>query len=264
MNNSFVVYIDESGDEGFAFSRGSSDWFVIAAVVTKSNLDLQVVRLVDYVRDRLNKPPKKPLHFRDLKHEQRLPYIDAISKADLKIITVLVHKPSLIEREVFSHNKRLYFYAVRYLLERVSWYCRDHYRPKDTDDGSALVIFSNRSEMSYNRLREYLTHLQDRSGLFDVRVDWSVIKPEQVISLTHGKQMGLQIADAVASSYFYACQLNRYEFTEDRYARMLLPRVYHYNGAYRGYGLKIWPREAEKTLIENLHLNWLEKYDKKD
>lgn len=31
----FNVYLDESGDEGFQFGQGSSDWFVLSAVVTR-------------------------------------------------------------------------------------------------------------------------------------------------------------------------------------------------------------------------------------
>lgn len=47
----FIAYVDESGDEGFSFGRGSSDWFVLAAVITKQNNDLETVKLVDRVRE---------------------------------------------------------------------------------------------------------------------------------------------------------------------------------------------------------------------
>jgi len=49
------------------------------------------------------RPPKKPLHFRDLRHEHRLPLIDRIAKANLRVITVLVHKPTLSEPENFRN-----------------------------------------------------------------------------------------------------------------------------------------------------------------
>ena len=86
MNIGFRVYIDESGDEGFKFDRpnkGSSRWFVLSAVVTREEDDVPTVRLVDRVRRRLKKPPRATLHFRTLKHEHRLPYVDEISKARL-------------------------------------------------------------------------------------------------------------------------------------------------------------------------------------
>jgi hypothetical protein len=40
MAATFVVYIDESGDEGFAFSEGSSEWFILSGVVTRKAKDL--------------------------------------------------------------------------------------------------------------------------------------------------------------------------------------------------------------------------------
>jgi hypothetical protein len=60
---SFVVYVDESGDEGFAFKEpytGSSHWFVLSAVVTHKCLDLETVKLVDEVRQHLCYKRRQP------------------------------------------------------------------------------------------------------------------------------------------------------------------------------------------------------------
>jgi hypothetical protein len=69
--------------------------------------------------------------------------------------------------------------------------------------------------------------------------------------------MGLQIADALASSFFYGVQPSRHGFIEDRYARMLKPVVYHRQGRYLGYGIKFWPREAGDLVAENERLKWV-------
>ena len=257
MAASFRVYIDESGDEGFAFGRGSSEWFVLSAVVTHAAEDLAGVKVVDTVRTRLGRPEKKPLHFRDLRHEHRLVYVDEIARQPLKVVSVLVHKPSLNEPEKFQERYRLYFYAVRYLLERVSWYCRDHRHAKDAGDGTAAIAFSNRSGMSYAELRDYVKLLETQTSMFDVRVDWSVIRAEGIRAFTAGRLMGLQVADAVAGSFFYATQASQYGFTEDRYARMLKPVVYQHRGRYVGYGLKLWPREVEARLGGEERLAWI-------
>lgn len=257
MSATFVLYIDESGDEGFSFGGGSSDWFVLSGVVTHKATDLDEVKLVDRVRALLEKPAKKPLHFRRLKHEQRLPYVAEIAKARLRTVSVLVHKPSLKEPEKFQERYRLYFYTVRYLLERVSWYCRDHRPAKGIGDGSAEVVFSNRSGMSYEELKDYLYFLQRKTGMFDVRIDWSLIKPNNITAYTPGKRMGLQIADAVAGSFYYAVQPSKYGFTEDRYALTLKPVVYSRRGRYLGYGLKFWPREADDLVRNEKNLAWV-------
>ena len=38
MAASFVGYVDESGDEGFKFTAGSSAWFVLSAVITRKTV----------------------------------------------------------------------------------------------------------------------------------------------------------------------------------------------------------------------------------
>src|SRR3546814_10749936 len=53
--------------------------------------------------------------------------------------------------------------------------------------------------------------------------------------------MGLQLADAVASSLYFAVNPNRYGETEDRYASILAPTLYRHRGTVHGYGLKFWP-----------------------
>jgi hypothetical protein len=257
MAASFRVYIDESGDEGFAFGAGSSEWFVLSAVVTHASDDLAAVKLVDSVRMRLNRPPWKPLHFRDLRHEHRLVHVDEIARQPLRVVSVLVHKPSLDEPEEFGERYRLYFHAARYLLERVSWYCRDHRHPEHDGDGTADIAFSNRSGMSYQELRSYLDTLRERTDILGVRIDWSVVRTDRIHSFTPGRRMGLQVADAVAGSFFYATQASQYGFTEDRYARMLKPVVYHHRGSYLGYGIKLWPHKAEARLEREERLTWI-------
>ncbi len=257
---SFKVYIDESGDEGFAFKApriGSSQWFVLSAVITRWEIDLETVRLVDTVRQILRKKPRQPLHFQSMKHEHRLPYVDQIAQARLRTVSVLVHKPSLKEPETFKGRFVLYYYTARYLLERVSWFCRDHRVSNDTGDGSALIIFSNRGGMSYAELCAYLKKLEARSQLGDVRVDWSVVRPDQITAVNHEKLMGLQIADAVASGFYFGVQPTPLGFTEPRYAQMLKPVVYHHSGEHLGYGLKFWPRETTELLQKEPTLSWV-------
>lgn len=250
---SFVVYIDESGDEGLNRGGNASSWFVLSAAITRKAHDLETVKVVDTVREMLKKPPKKPLHFRDLRHEHRLPFLSLLAQTHhLRAASVLVHKPSILEPETFREPHRLYFYAVRHLLERVSWFCRDRRRSGE-GDGSAEIVFSNRSGMSYEDLRQYFKRLEASPSN---ALDWSVIRCDQMEAYTAGRRMGLQIADAIAHGFFRAVEPTSYGHTEDRYARMLKPIVYHNRGRYSGYGVKIWPREAHAQPA----LSWLKEH----
>lgn len=254
MVASFVVYIDESGDEGFLFERGSSEWFILSAAITRKENDLETVKLVDTVRAILGRSDQDPLHFRKLKHEHRIPYLHKIAEADLKAICVFVHKKSIDNTEEFQKKNRLYFYAARFLLERVSWYCDEHQNLAE-GDGSAEIIFSNRGGMEYEAFREYLDRLKAQP--FDIQINWDIIKRDKITAFS-AKRMGLQIADAIASGFFFATNLNQFGFAENRYAQMLKPTMFSRRGQYKGYGLKFWPRETDTLIKKANHLNWLQ------
>ncbi|MCL4476242.1 MAG: DUF3800 domain-containing protein [Nitrospirae bacterium] len=254
---SFRVYVDESGDEGFVFhpdGSGSSRWLVLAAAVIRKKNDLSLVRTLEDVRALLGKAPRKELHFRDLKHEQRVPYIKHVASAPIKTVSVLIHKPSMRDPEKFQSEKfLLYRYASRFLLERVSWLCRDKHNPGE-GNGKADIVFSNRSIMSYQELTGYLQTLKTKSDPLDVRIDWNVIDPERVSAVDHSRLAGLQIADAVASSFFFAVNVNRYGEVEGKYSRFLLPTCYRHRGVALGYGLKFWPEDFQKLKSTNSHI----------
>jgi len=254
-NHTFVVHIDESGDEGFRFGQGSSEWFVLSAVIVRKVDDIGLVHMLQHVRAILNRPAKKHLHFKDLRHEHRLPYLDEISRYNLQTVSILVHKPSL-DRAIFSGGYILYFYAVRYLLERVSWLCRDGFRNIDQGDGSCELIFSNRSSMPYNHLVGYLNILRLQSQSEDIRIEWNSIVPNQLKTFTPGKRAGLQVADAIAGSYYKAVEYSEYGFTESRYAEILRPVCYEHGGRCLQYGIKIWPYDATRIMQED-RFSWV-------
>jgi hypothetical protein len=248
MNPSFVVYIDESGDEGFVFNgdgSGSSRWFVLSAAVIRKVNDLQMVSCLKAARAVLGKPPKTPLHFVDLKHEQRVPYIRRVGELPIRTVNVLVHKPLIAEPEKFQNTKYLlYRYATRMLLERVSWLCRDH-RQSDEGDGFAEIIFSNRSNMSYDDIRKYLRVLlkQAEDNPQKVQIDRTVVDPDRISSVEHSKLAGLQVADAVASGFHFAVKVNRYGETETGYLPHLKKTLYRHQKTALGYGIKVWPED---------------------
>ncbi len=242
MAISYRVYIDESGDEGFTFlpnEQGSSRWLVLSALVMRLENDMQTVATAKQARELLNKPPKHPLHFRELRHEQRVPLARLVGNMKARVVNVLIHKPSIPDPENFQQQKySLYRYASRLLLERVSWLCRDHHKA-GVGDGRSEVVFSNRSAMSYDDLRNYLQQLKDAQS-DEVRIDWNVIDPANVRAVNHDQLAGLQLIDAVASSVFYAVHKNQYGEQEDRYLKLIAPIVYRREGKLDGYGMKFW------------------------
>ena len=90
MTASFTAYIDESGDEGIVFlqgEKGSSRWLMLSAVVFRKAKDLEAVRVMREVRTLLGKDPKKALHFREMKHEHRVPYMRALASVPMRTVS---------------------------------------------------------------------------------------------------------------------------------------------------------------------------------
>lgn len=260
--NSFTVYIDESGDEGFRFlpkETGSSRWFVLSAVVFRKENDLDGVKLLRDVRETIGKKAKAALHFRELKHEHRVPYVRAIGEAKLRIVSIMIYKPGLKNIEHFQRDShKLYRYATRLLMERVSWLCKEHTKP-GVGDGTAELIFSNRSAMSYKELRDYLTLLKEGPNADKCHIDWDTINPANVRAVNHDQLAGLQIADAVASGIYFALNLNQYGEAEPRYFELLHTRIFRHKRAALGYGLKFWPNHDDLTKTLD-HLAAIERY----
>jgi len=241
----FLAYIDESGDEGFTFGveNRSSEWLVLSAVVTRIENDPRLVEVMRNCRRSIGRPDDYTVHFRNLNHHQRLAVVAEIAKAPIRTVSVICQKPLLDSTEYLREKYRLYFYLVRFLLERVSWICRAHRPEIHLSSALTKVVFSNRSAMSYDEIRSYLVQLR---GSTDTEINWDAIHPDRITALPHRQRAGLQIADAVASSHYYAFEKSGYGFTEDRYARILLPSAFKrkQSASVLGFGIKIFPKQA--------------------
>lgn len=257
----FVAYVDEAGDEGFKFEKsssgekGSSEWFVLGAAILRRATEMPEIRLVDDVRARLNRgrkpdrqfPAKKALHFRDLEHDVRKYYAARIAKANLTSIVVLIKKQDLLSGNETAAEERqiravLYDVATLALAETISHYCAEQYADDDVGDGSVELVFSSRSSLDYDALKNTIELVLADPDAFSYEgySGREVIRATQVQAIMHSKSMGLQIADAVTSSYYYAVENSLDGFTEDAYVRLLLPCAYRRSETLSGCGIKFW------------------------
>jgi hypothetical protein len=253
MKSSFIAYIDESGCDGFRHDKGSTHWLVLAAAVFRAENELSGVRVVDAVRHELNKDPKKDLHFDHLTHDQRVVYASRVASTSLRGIAVAIHKPSLTDKGTFQVKGRLYNYAVRYLVERISWLCTTARNRDDVGDGKVDLVFSHRRTTSYEDIRDYLDTMRQRG----TDIEWSAIDPVRVRAVPHRQLKGLWIADCIAGCIYKGLEINRHGFTEPRYAEILRPIMWSRNRAYSGTGIKLYPKEVLSTLDLDGQHAWL-------
>lgn len=254
MTHSYLVYIDESGDDGLDPSLyrvpgkrgGQSCWLVISACVIRLSREREPVQWRDEILARINRAGKSNLHFANLDHAQKVTVAKTLSQKPLIGINVLSHKVT-IAPNTYREKNQLYFYVTRYLIERISWFCRDMRKNVEDGNGAARITFSRRGGMSYEDFQAYLRKLKDEQ---ETEIHWPAIDIEAVDAQDHSRNAGLQIADCLASSTSSGVEHNAYGNCERRYAEVLKPKIYSYNNNYLSYGMKIVPKLENAALSE--------------
>jgi len=246
MAHTYVAYIDESGDDGLTKpfrqagdAGGPSNWLVISACLFRQTHSLDAVKWRDEISAKMPEKKSRTLHFKNLNHGQKVAAVQAIVQKPLRALSVLAAKEPIPEG-IYTDKNQLYFYMTRYLIERLSWLCRD-LRPKAPEgDGRVAITFSRRGGMQYDEFRDYLNLLKaDQTG--DVRIHWPVIDIDAVSAADHSTSASLQLADSIASAFAAGFEPDRYGNCELRYAEILKPVTYHRNGNYLSYGMKLVP-----------------------
>jgi len=254
----YIAFIDESGDEGFKFERGSSNWFVLSGYIIKKSFYQNTIDCIGNIKNEFKWQQEKHIHWKKLHHFEKKYFCKQISHQKCTLITVCVHKPSIIEKEQFDSRYRLYFYTCRYLIERISWHIRDVYNIKSDLSNKILLIFSNRSGMSYNELKAYFSFLQLKSEVEDIRIEWQHIDFDLIKAFPPGKLEGLQLADAVAGAFYNAFEDRIPAKHETEYGQILKNKVYRHKGDFWGYGLKIVPPEMHYQVENDPKFEWLQ------
>jgi hypothetical protein len=253
MTHSFIAYIDEAGDDGLTGKwrtagkgGGSSHWLTLGAVVWRYSRDLDAVQWAKKIIEQLPEQKRsKPLHWKDFDHPQRIMAIRGLCGKPFRLTTVIANKP-IIPEGTYTDKHQLYHYMCRYLIERISWLCRD-FRPLVPEgDGRVKLVFSRRRAMNYQDFQNYMQILQNA----DTEIHWPVIDIPGIEAHDHGNRYGLQIADVATSGLMAALEPDYYGNVEARFARSLKPRVYSRNGNYMSYGTKMFPPADQLQLTD--------------
>lgn len=204
-------------------------------------------------------PPQKrnkTLHFADMDHPQRIMAVHGLCNRPLRITAVIANKPT-IPPGIYVEKNQLYHYMSRYLLERLSWLCRDMRKDVPEGDGRIKIIFARRGGMSTDDFKSYLQILK-ASNDPDIQIHWPVIDIDGIEAHDQPSKFGLQMADIAISGLTWALEPDLYGNCEPRYARALKPHIYHRGNNYCSYGTKIVPKPEQipptKELTEFLEI----------
>jgi hypothetical protein len=266
----YTAYIDEAGDEGFGKLAagpvgGQSRWFALGACIVTRENDLKMPLWRDNILARFPLKKTRDLHFRDLKHEQKVVACQEVSALPLWGCVTISHKvtiPGKRYEDTFKKKGYLYNYMLRWLLERVTDFL---HRESGASPASVKIVFSRRTNTDYLTMKDYLILMRDeREKIRPVRsINWSVLDVADIVVETHSKWAGLQLADIITSAIFQAFEPNVYGNYEPTYAKILKPRLLaDRNGNCLNSGLTPVPGWT-KCAAEKAHLELFDYFTKR-
>jgi hypothetical protein len=222
----FTAYIDEAGDEGFGKLAagpvgGQSRWLMLGACLVSREHDLRLPFWRDQILARFPNRRNRDLHFRFLKHDQKVVVCQEIARLPIRACVTMSHKvtiPGSPWEETFKRKNYLYNYLIRWLLERLTTYCA-----REARDARLRIVFSRRASTDYAQMKNYLQFIRDGGEIVrPVRsINWQVLNLDDLAVEDHSRWAGLPIADVITSAVFMGFEPNYYGNYEPSYVRLL-------------------------------------------
>lgn len=236
------VYIDEAGDRGVA--ARSSRYFVVSALIVDDASDANAREGLQRLRQILSRGPGETLHFRKLGHPQKVKSCQEVASLPLQCLTsVVLCKRTLNtpfpdgDLAYITQPDPMYLWAIRLLLERISWFIRDN------GGGTSIVTFAHLKRFPAKKLHDYREALR-RSPR---GIHWPSFEGHRFRLGTPDSIEMLQIADICASALFKAVEPDQYGNIEPRYLSELRPIIYRDpRGRITSFGLKVFPDSASE------------------
>lgn len=257
MVGTFIAYIDESGCEGGEHGKGASEWFGLTAVVTAQDRGPELSAAIAAFKAEYKRAPDWKFKFTALDPKRKIRIAQHLSSLPVAIASILVHKPSLKDENLKSDHKRLYFYYGKFLIERISWICRDS-KSSSADDKRCQIVFSKRSKFPYEEFSNYIRKLPDTDP--KTRMAWDYIDPDLIEAIPHHQSDGCVLADVAASALTLAVESTEFDITDPRPLTVLVSRYYAPAKVIKGNSIKLFPYEAEALPMTNPRLDWLRFY----
>lgn len=177
-----LVLIDESGDCGLKFDRGSSDFFTCVAVVFSSTFAADACdRSIDGLRRRLNKGLRYEFHFTNCSDAIRAAFFQTVASEEFTYAGFVVDKRKLYS-ERFNDPKKVYEFSVSIVCE--------HIRP--LLDNSKIILDKSGDRAFRTKLEKGL-----KAQLIDT--DGSCLIKKVAMEHSHSNNL-IQLADMVCGA----------------------------------------------------------------
>jgi len=113
------IFIDESGDAGFKFDKGSSRFFVMVAIIYDDSLEVEKTAVaIKSLRRKIGFSDNKEFKFNKLNKEFRVKFFKETNIFKFKVKCLTIDKKTLKDRGLRSDKDSFYAYAVKMFLKR--------------------------------------------------------------------------------------------------------------------------------------------------
>jgi len=182
-----LVLIDESGDCGLKFGRGSSDLFVCVAVVFSSAFSADACdRAINGLRFQLHRTPTFEFHFSQSSDRVREAFFRIVNQETFKYAGFVVDKRKLYG-DRFKNPKEVYEFSVGIVCEQV--------RP--LLDNSKIIIDENGDAAFKTKLAKNLKRQMTNE-------DGSCAIKKVTMERSHSNNL-VQLADMISGAVMRSC-----------------------------------------------------------
>ncbi len=221
-------------------ARRAISWFlVVSALIVDAASDAVARKELLDLKHTLRRKPSDTLHFRRLTHSQKVKACQEVANLSVQGFTSVVLCKKTLKTPFpdgglayISQPDPMYLWAIRLLLERISWFIRD------SGGGTSTVTFAHLKRFPAAKLHDYRKALYHSSK----SIHWPSFEDHRFRLNAPNTVEMLQVADICASALFKAVEPDQYGNTEPRYLTELRPIIYRDpRGPVTSYGLKVFP-----------------------
>jgi len=113
-----LVFIDDSGDAGFKFNKGSTEFFVISAVIFDDNLEAEKTAVaIKELRRNLSFSDRVEFKFNKSRKDVREKFLHTVNKFKFRIRSLVVDKKIIRSDELKNSKDSFYSYIIKTLLK---------------------------------------------------------------------------------------------------------------------------------------------------